>query len=213
MKTLTTSAVLIALTIPAAFADDHKIHPNCWEENKGGQVERHRETPAGPNVPHAEHGAMPPPPHYNDKPYYPPRREGGAPTPAAAVPPPTPVPAQYGPPQGIYGPGFYVGPDGFSDRPDLRAEPEPRSLGKSWSSPGRPSSRSRWWSAVCHFCLGWVCAGKHRSKRPDSCVFNNGVPVTVIDTQWDVFGAPWSHVVAPGITGWSRSTSLTCGGY
>jgi hypothetical protein len=158
---------------------------------------------------------------------------GQAQTPPGPPPPAPPMPS-YGPPKGIYGPGFYVGPEGFSifgftvrnpnyipPPPVVVQPPPPPPPGYAPEAPQPP--------------LGWV-NGPYLSCGPEGCVVNvtvsginvrqfpdgpivvaalvNGTPVSVV-TQ----SGGWVQIVpncALGPTGlWSGTTGvplLGCGG-
>jgi hypothetical protein len=91
------------------------IKPNCWEEDKGDHVERHCSgEPTLQN--HAQQE-----PSVSSQPSYPPSAPPPVVTPPLAVTP-GPVAPPYQP-QGFYGPGFYVGPEGFRIGPIVVPNP------------------------------------------------------------------------------------------
>jgi hypothetical protein len=96
-QTLYAAFVIVAASASSAFADDHVIRPQCWEENKDGQLYRHCEVHRDARAP----SSVPAP--------EPSQQDGRSPTAAAAPPYPPPMRAwpssqlcAYGPPCPVY---------------------------------------------------------------------------------------------------------------
>jgi len=158
---------------------------------------------------------------------------------AHAAPPSPPTPQSQPAPPGpgprppirlaqFWGPGFYVGPEGFQVGPLVVPNPNYA----PWAGPGvvvvppppptivipppnpgvAPGIAPGGFNCITAAYDGFVQV-RTIPNGPVIFVFSNGVGVLGIDQIQDAWGYPWTRVVSGQITGWSRSTSLNCGGY
>jgi hypothetical protein len=84
-QTLYAAFVIVAASASSAFADDHTIRPQCWDENVNGEIHHHCDV----------HRNAPPPSEI---------QPGGKPAP----------PPAYAPPPQAYAPQARYGPPGYS---------------------------------------------------------------------------------------------------
>jgi hypothetical protein len=121
---------------------------------------------------------------------------------------------QVRPVQGVYGPGFYFGPGGFSigpiyvPNPNYYAPPvyTPPPVYAAPPVYAVPSSPSNCVTAAYDAHVNVRVA----PDGPAITVMPNGVSVTAYSTITDAYGYPWTRIQVGAVTGWVRTTSINC---